>query len=46
MTHLHPGHINGVEPLLNGTANVLIYATQSTFHIMKNDTGGFIALSK
>jgi glyoxylase-like metal-dependent hydrolase (beta-lactamase superfamily II) len=46
ITHPHPDHINGVEALLNGTANVPIYSTQSTFQIMKNDTGGYIALSK
>jgi glyoxylase-like metal-dependent hydrolase (beta-lactamase superfamily II) len=46
ITHPHPDHINGAAALLNGTANVPIYATQSTFNIMKNDTGGYIALSK
>jgi glyoxylase-like metal-dependent hydrolase (beta-lactamase superfamily II) len=46
ITHPHPDHINGAEALLNGTANVPIYSTQSTFNIMKNDTGGYIALSK
>jgi glyoxylase-like metal-dependent hydrolase (beta-lactamase superfamily II) len=46
ITHPHPDHINGAEALINGTANVPIYATQSTFDIMKNDTGGYIALSK
>ena len=45
-THSHPDHTNGVAVLLNGTANVPIYATPSTFNIMKNDTGGYIALSK
>jgi glyoxylase-like metal-dependent hydrolase (beta-lactamase superfamily II) len=45
-THHHPDHINGAAALLNGTANVPIYATQSTFNILKNDTGGYIALSK
>jgi glyoxylase-like metal-dependent hydrolase (beta-lactamase superfamily II) len=45
-THPHPDHINGAAALLNGTANVPIYATQSTFNILKNDTGGYIALSK
>jgi glyoxylase-like metal-dependent hydrolase (beta-lactamase superfamily II) len=45
-THPHPDHINGAAALLNGTANVPIYATQSTFNVMKNDTGGYIALSK
>jgi glyoxylase-like metal-dependent hydrolase (beta-lactamase superfamily II) len=46
ITHPHPDHINGAEALLNGTATVPIYSTQSTFDIMKNDTGGYIALSK
>ena len=46
ITHPHPDHINGAEALLNGTANVTIYSTQSTFDIMKNDKGGLIALSK
>ncbi|HEY9385484.1 MAG TPA: MBL fold metallo-hydrolase [Nitrososphaeraceae archaeon] len=46
ITHPHPDHINGAEALLNETANVPIYSTQSTFDIMKNDTGGLIALSK
>jgi glyoxylase-like metal-dependent hydrolase (beta-lactamase superfamily II) len=46
ITHPHPDHINGAEALLNGTANVPIYSTQSTFDIMKNDKGGLIALSK
>ena len=46
ITHPHPDHINGAAALLNGTANVPIYSTQSAFNIMKNDTGGYIALSK
>jgi glyoxylase-like metal-dependent hydrolase (beta-lactamase superfamily II) len=46
ITHPHPDHINGAAALLNGTANVPIYSTHSTFNIMKNDTGGYIALSK
>ena len=46
ITHPHPDHINGAAALLNGTANVPIYSTQLTFNIMKNDTGGYIALSK
>ena len=46
ITHPHPDHINGAAALLNGTANVPIYSTKSTFNIMKNDTGGYIALSK
>jgi glyoxylase-like metal-dependent hydrolase (beta-lactamase superfamily II) len=46
ITHPHPDHINGAAALLNGTANVSIYSTQSTFNIMKNDTGGYISLSK
>src|SRR5918911_578831 len=46
ITHPHPDHINGAAALLNGTANVPIYSTQSTSNIMKNDTGGYIALSK
>ena len=45
-THHHPDHVNGAAALLNGTTNVPIYATQSTFNILKNDTGGYIALSK
>ena len=45
-THPHPDHINGAEALLNGTANVPIYSTQSTFNVMKNDIGGYIVLSK
>ena len=45
-THPHPDHINGAAALLNETANVPIYATQSTFNVLKNDTGGYIALSK
>jgi glyoxylase-like metal-dependent hydrolase (beta-lactamase superfamily II) len=45
-THPHPDHVNGAAALLNGTANVPIYATQSTFNVLKNDTGGYIALSK
>ena len=46
ITHPHPDHINGAAALLNETTNVPIYSTQSTFNIMKNDTGGYIALSK
>lgn len=46
ITHPHPDHINGAAALLNGTANVPIYSTQSTFNIMRNDTGGYIAISK
>jgi glyoxylase-like metal-dependent hydrolase (beta-lactamase superfamily II) len=46
ITHPHPDHINGLEALLNETTDVPIYSTQSTFDIMKNDTGGLIALSK
>jgi glyoxylase-like metal-dependent hydrolase (beta-lactamase superfamily II) len=45
-THPHPDHINGAAALLNGTANVPIYSTQSAFNVMKNDIGGYIALSK
>ncbi|MFL6342083.1 MAG: MBL fold metallo-hydrolase [Nitrososphaeraceae archaeon] len=45
-THPHPDHVNGAAALLNGTTNVPIYATQSTFNVLKNDTGGYIALSK
>jgi glyoxylase-like metal-dependent hydrolase (beta-lactamase superfamily II) len=46
ITHPHPDHINGAAALLNGSAKVPIYSTESTFGIMKNDTGGYIALSK
>jgi glyoxylase-like metal-dependent hydrolase (beta-lactamase superfamily II) len=46
ITHPHPDHINGAAALLNGTANVPIYSTESAFNIMRNDTGGYIALSK
>src|SRR5919197_622529 len=45
-THPHPDHINGAAALLNGATNVPIYSTQSAFNVMKNDTGGYIALSK
>jgi glyoxylase-like metal-dependent hydrolase (beta-lactamase superfamily II)/quinol monooxygenase YgiN len=46
ITHPHPDHIGGTEVLLNGTSNVPIYSTQAIFDIMKNDTGGLIALTK
>jgi glyoxylase-like metal-dependent hydrolase (beta-lactamase superfamily II) len=46
ITHPHPDHIGGTAVVLNGTANVPIYSTPSIFDIMKNDTGGFIALAK
>jgi glyoxylase-like metal-dependent hydrolase (beta-lactamase superfamily II) len=46
ITHPHPDHIGGTEVLLNGTSSVPIYSTQLTFDIMKNDTGGLIALTK
>jgi predicted metal-dependent RNase len=46
ITHPHPDHIGGTEILLNGMVNVPIYATQAVFDIMKNDTGGLIALAK
>jgi glyoxylase-like metal-dependent hydrolase (beta-lactamase superfamily II) len=46
ITHPHPDHIGGTEVLLNGTVNVPIYATQAVFDIMKNDSGGLIALAK
>ena len=45
-THAHPDHINGAAALLNGTINVPIYSTQSTYNVLKNDTGGYFALSK
>jgi glyoxylase-like metal-dependent hydrolase (beta-lactamase superfamily II) len=45
-THPHPDHINGAAALLNGTINVPIYSTQSTYNVLKNDTGGYFALSK
>jgi glyoxylase-like metal-dependent hydrolase (beta-lactamase superfamily II) len=45
-THPHPDHINGAAALLNGATNVPIYSTQSTFNVLKNDTGGYIGLSK
>jgi glyoxylase-like metal-dependent hydrolase (beta-lactamase superfamily II) len=46
ITHPHPDHIGGTTVLLNGTSNVPIYSTQLTFDIIKNDTGGLIALTK
>jgi glyoxylase-like metal-dependent hydrolase (beta-lactamase superfamily II)/quinol monooxygenase YgiN len=46
ITHPHPDHIGGTAVLLNGTSNVPIYSTKLTFDIMKNDTGGLIALTK
>ena len=46
ITHHHPDHIGGTAVLLNGTSNVPIYSTQLTYEIMKNDTGGLIALTK
>ena len=46
ITHHHPDHIGGTEVLLNGTSNIPIYSTQLTYEIMKNDTGGLIALTK
>ena len=46
ITHPHPDHIGGTAVLLNGTTNVPIYSTQSTYDIMKNDTGGLIAFAK
>ena len=36
----------GQQQLLNGTNNVPIYSTQSTYNVLKNDTGGYFALSK
>ena len=46
ITHPHPDHIGGTAVLLNGTSNVPIYSTQTTYDIMKNDTGGLIAFAK
>ena len=46
ITHPHPDHIGGTEILLNGTINVPVYSTRSVYDIMKNDTGGLIALAK
>jgi glyoxylase-like metal-dependent hydrolase (beta-lactamase superfamily II) len=46
ITHHHPDHIGGTAVLLNETSNVPIYSTQLTYEIMKNDTGGLIALTK
>jgi glyoxylase-like metal-dependent hydrolase (beta-lactamase superfamily II) len=46
ISHPHPDHIGGTEVLLNGTTNVPIYSTQLAYEIMKNDTGGLIALAK
>ncbi|HEY9386663.1 MAG TPA: MBL fold metallo-hydrolase [Nitrososphaeraceae archaeon] len=46
ITHPHPDHIGGTTVLLNGTANVPICSSQITFDHIKNDTEGFIALTK
>jgi glyoxylase-like metal-dependent hydrolase (beta-lactamase superfamily II) len=46
ITHPHPDHIGGTAVLLNGTANVPIYSSQTTFDHIKNDTEGFIAITK
>jgi glyoxylase-like metal-dependent hydrolase (beta-lactamase superfamily II) len=48
ITHPHPDHIGGTAVLLNGTANVpiSIYSSQTTFDHIKNDTEGFIAITK
>ena len=46
ITHPHPDHIGRTEILLNGTINVPVYSTRSVYDIMKNDTGGLIALAK
>jgi glyoxylase-like metal-dependent hydrolase (beta-lactamase superfamily II) len=46
ITHPHPDHIGGTAVLLNRTSNVPIYSTQLTYEIIKNDTGGLIALTK
>lgn len=46
ITHSHPDHIGGTALLLDGIANVPIYSSQTTFDHIKNDTKGFIALTK
>lgn len=46
ITHSHPDHIGGTAVLLDGIANVPIYSSQTTFDHIKNDTKGFIALTK
>jgi glyoxylase-like metal-dependent hydrolase (beta-lactamase superfamily II) len=46
ITHSHPDHIGGTAVLLDGMANVPIYSSQTTFDHIKNDTEGFIALTK